>query len=528
MSNTIEFPFSAPEPPDATLTNEQVTPRERATLLTSVLVISVCALTYELIIATLSSYLLGDSITQFSFTIGFFLFAMGLGSLLSRAIKGNELRYFIIVELLTGLFGGLSAFFLYGVFSLSGQFYYPAMIATIIAVGTCIGLEIPLLTRIVAHRSDLGKALADILSVDYLGSLVASLAFPVILLPLLGVTQTAFLMGLFNVLAAALALSLFSYRLPGAWVRRLWMMVAAVGAIMFVGALFSTNVVKALEQRLYDDIIVFRQQTAYQKLILTRGRGNDVRLFIDGNLQFSSRDEYRYHETLVHALMGAARVRDHVLVLGGGDGIVARELLQYDDVQTITVVDLDPGMTDFARSNPMMLEVNAGALDNPRVTVINQDAYKFLEETDRLYSAVIIDLPDPNNETLAKLYSAPFYRLLHHAMTPDGVFMTQATSPYFVRRAFWTIVNTIESEGFEIVPLKVHVPSFGEWGFVLASPSRPPQLTLDPSIETVWLDQTLLEAATLFDPDTAYMETEINTLNNPVLHRAYNNGWHEW
>lgn len=508
--------------------SDGVTPRERATLLTSVLIISICALTYELIIATLSSYLLGDSVTQFSFTIGFFLFAMGLGSLLSRTIKGNELRYFIIVELLTGLFGGISAFLLYLTFSLVGEFYYPAMITVIIAVGTCIGLEIPLLTRIVAHRAHLGQALADILSVDYLGSLLASLAFPVILLPLLGVTLTAFLMGLFNVIAASLALNLFAYRLPRRWVRRLWAACISVGSIMVVGSIFSMDIVRVLEQQLYNDIIVYSKQSSYQRIVLTSGRGNDVRLFIEGNLQFSSRDEYRYHETLVHPLMGAARHHEHVIVLGGGDGIVARELLKYDDVERITVVDLDPTMTDFARTNPLMVRVNKGALDDPRVEIVNEDAYKYLENSTDLFSAIIIDLPDPNNETLAKLYSRPFYRLIYSRLTPDGVFITQATSPYFVREAFWTIANTIEDADFHIVPLKVHVPSFGEWGFVMASPVRAPELRLEDNIPMQWLDDNLLQAATLFDPDTDWMETDINTLNNPVLHRYYADGWRQW
>jgi len=506
----------------------EITPRERATLLTSVLVISICALTYELLIATLSSYLLGDSVTQFSFTIGFFLFAMGTGALLSRAIKGNELRYFIIVELLTGLFGGLSAVILYAVFSSTDLLYYPVMIAVIMSVGTCIGLEIPLLTRIVANRADLGDALADILSIDYLGSLLAAIAFPIVLLPLLGVTQTAFLMGLLNVLAAALALSLFAYRLPRRWVRRLWVGCGVVAAIMIVGVVSSSSLVKLMERQLYDDAVVFSQQSSYQRIVLTRGRGDDIRLYLEGNLQFSSRDEYRYHETLVHPLMGAARHHEHILVLGGGDGIVARELLKYGDVEQITVVDLDPAMTEFARDNPMMTAVNADALDDPRVTVVNADAYRYVEDSDDLYSAVIIDLPDPNNETLAKLYSQPFYRLLGQRMTPDGVFMTQATSPYFVREAFWTIANTIEGSGFQIVPLKVHVPSFGEWGFILASPVQAPPLRLPENVPLQWLDETLLEQATVFDADTERVETEINTLNNPVLHRYYTDGWREW
>ncbi|MEO0564593.1 MAG: polyamine aminopropyltransferase, partial [Chloroflexota bacterium] len=516
------------EPTDGTLPAEEITPRERATLLASVLIISVCALTYELIIATLSSYLLGDSITQFSFTIGFFLFAMGLGSLLSRALHGNELRYFIIVELLTGLFGGLSAFTLYAVFSLVGDFYYPAMIGIIIAVGTCIGLEIPLLTRIVANRSDLRRALADILSVDYLGSLLASLAFPIILLPLLGVTLTAFLMGLFNVVAAGLVLSLFSYRLPRAWVRSTWVAVGGVGALMLVGAVMSADVVRILEQRLYNATIVFREQTSYQRLVLTRGGGDDIRLFIDGNLQFSSRDEYRYHEMLIHPPMAAARSREHVLVLGGGDGLVARELLKYDDVEQITVVDLDPAMTNFARTNPMMLSVNEGALDDPRVTVVNEDAFRFLEGTNTLYSVIIADLPDPNSETLAKLYSVPFYRLVRNNMARDGIFMTQASSPYFVRQAFWTIANTVEAADFKVVPLRTHVPSFGEWGFVMASPVATPPVRTPEGVEMRWLTPELLDTALLFDADTSRVETEINTLNNPVLHRVYNDGWQQW
>ena len=515
---------------DTTADHEQasITPRERATLLTSVLIIAICALTYELVIATLSSYLLGDSVTQFSFTIGFFLFAMGIGSLLSRAIKANELRYFIVVELLTGLFGGLSAFLLYPVFSTTSQFYYTAMIAVIASVGICVGLEIPLLTRIVAHRAHLGRALADILSIDYLGSLLASLAFPILLLPILGVTQTAFLMGLFNVVAASLVLGLFAHRLPAAWVRSLWAGCVLIGAIMLAGSVFSTNMVNILERRIYEDAIVFREQTSYQRIVLTRGRGDDIRLFLEGNLQFSSRDEYRYHEMLVHPLMAAARHHEHVLVLGGGDGLVARELLKYDDVERITVVDLDPEITEFARSNAMMQQVNEGALDDPRVEVINQDAYKYVENSTDLYTAVIIDLPDPNNETLAKLYSLPFYRLLHNRMTPDGVFVTQATSPYFVRDAYWTIVNTIEASGFETVPLKTHVPSFGEWGFVLAAPVQTPPLRLDDDIELRWLTDELLQAATVFDADTARVETQINTLNNPVLHRYYTDGWREW
>lgn len=505
-----------------------VSSRERATLLVSVLIISICALVYELIIATLSSYLLGDSVTQFSFTIGFFLFAMGIGALLSRRIKSAEVRWFIVVEILTGIFGGISAALLYAVFTLGEEsYYYLAMVAVTLAVGVCIGLEIPLLTRIVAHRASLSKALADILSLDYLGALVGSLAFPIILLPILGVTQTGFLMGLLNVLVAGLCLNLFRSRLTRGWQRRLAAAWGAALALMIAGTLFSTDFVRIFEQQLYADVIIHRQQTPYQHMVITRDN-EDVRFFLDGNLQLSSRDEYRYHEVLVHPVMSAARSRETALVLGGGDGAVARELLKYDDVQHIIVVDLDPEVTELARTHLLLREINGGSLDDPRVRVVNQDAYRYLEESSDVYPVIIIDLPDPNNESLSKLYSRQFYTLVRQRLTPDGAFVTQAASPYFVRQAFWTIANTIEAAGFHVLPLRTYVPSFGEWGFVIGTPQQPAQVSVDPDLPLRYLTPDVLESALVFDPDIARVETEINTLDNPVLSRYYEQGWRQW
>lgn len=505
-----------------------VSPRERATLLVSVLIISICALVYELIIATLSSYLLGDSVTQFSFTIGFFLFAMGIGALLSRQIKSSEVRWFITVEILTGIFGGISAGLLYAVFTLGEEsYYYMAMFGVTLAVGICIGLEIPLLTRIVAHRADLSKALADILSLDYLGALVGSLAFPIILLPLLGVTQTAFIMGLLNVLVAGLCLNLFRSRVLPKWVFRLTVGWVAALALMIVGTLFSSDFVRVFEQQLYTDVIIHHQQTPYQRIIITRNN-EDVRLFLDGNLQLSSRDEYRYHEVLVHPVMSASRSHETVLVLGGGDGAVARELLKYDDVQQIIIVDLDPEVTALARTNLLLRKINLDSLDDPRVTVINDDAYRFLEESSDVYPVVIIDLPDPNNESLSKLYSRQFYQLLRKHITPDGAFVTQAASPYFVREAFWTIANTIAASDFQMLPLRTYVPSFGEWGFVIGTPEKPPEVSVDESLPLRYLTPGVLQAALVFDPDIAQVETAVNTLDNPVLVQAYEKGWRQW
>lgn len=504
-----------------------ITPRERATLLVSVLVISICSITYELIIGTLSSYLLGNSVTQFSLTIGLFLFAMGIGSLISRQIRGNELRWFILVELLVGLFGGFSAAILYAVFATSEVYYYTVMITLILLVGVCIGLEIPLLTRIVAHRSDLSKALADILSVDYLGALLASLAFPLVLLPSLGVTETAFLTGAFNIAVAALNLHLFRKRLGRRQVRLLWGGMATAGILTLGGVVGSASLGSFLEQQLYVDRIIYREQTPYQRIIFTK-QGDDLRMFLDGQLQFSSRDEYRYHELLVHPVMSVSRSRESIAVLGGGDGMAVRELLKYDDVKHIVLVDLDPAVTALAEAYPLLTDLNRNALDDPRVEVINQDAYKFIEDSSALFNVIIIDLPDPNNESLSKLYSETFYRLLRKRLTPDGAFVTQATSPYFAREAFWSIAHTIEAADFAILPLHTNIPSFGDWGFVIGTPHRTPEVSVPDSLDLRYLTPDVLTAALIFDPDIAEVPAEVNTLDNPILMRYYDRGWRQW
>lgn len=506
-----------------------ITRRERATLLIAVLIISICALTYELIVATLSSYLLGDSVTQFSFTIGFFLFAMGIGSLLSRKIKRHTLRWFIIVELSVALFGGTSAVILFATFSLADIYYFAMMIAVSLAIGICVGLEIPLLTRIVADRSALSEALSDVLSVDYLGALLGSIAFPVILLPLLGVTQTAFLMALLNVTVAVMVLRVFRHKLAPRWHSQLWIMGAIVTLIMLIGAIFSTDISRVLEQQLYSANVIYTEQTPYQRLVMTV-RGEDYRLFINGNIQFSTLDEYRYHEMLVHPVMNASRSRERVLILGGGDGFAVREILKYDDVQEIVLVDLDPAITDLARNFPVMERFNEDALDDERVNVQNVDAFSFIQDGADLYNVIIIDLPDPNSESLSKLYSDSFYRMLMNRLTPDGAFVTQATSPYFARRSFWTINNTIQAADFHTMPLHTNVPTFGEWGFIIGTPLATRDITIPADLTLRYLSPQVFSNAQYFDPDLAYSDeyNVVNTLNNPQLPRFYEADWRRW
>lgn len=499
-----------------------------ALLLGSIFVVAVCGLIYELIAGTLSTYLLGNSTTQFSLVIGLFLTAMGIGSFLSRYVAGRLLRRFVALEIAIGVIGGSSPLVLFSAFALLDS-YTPLLVAISMVIGTLVGLEIPLLVRILRPQLTLKAALGNVLSIDYLGALVASLAFPLLLVPHLGLVRTGFLCGLFNVGVAALALRLFSRRIPRT--RELWLATTAAAILLATGLVTAGSTTRLLEDQLYDDEVLYAETTPYQRLVLTRWRG-DVRLFIDGNIQFSSADEFRYHEALVHPVMGLSPHPRHVLVLGGGDGMAVREVLKHQSVRSVHLVDLDPAMTKLFSRIPLLRELNRDSLRDRRVKVINADAQKYLERTNQRYDVAIVDLPDPNNEGLGKLYSRSFYRLLAKHLSPTGVMVTQATSPFYATAAFWCIVNTIAASDLatgqgKLHPLAYHasVPSFGEWGFVLAAlrPLSPRQIRLD--VPTRYLTRELLPTLFVFPKDLGPRPTPVNRLDNQVLIRLYEGGY---
>ena len=509
----------------------QLASRHAATLLVSTFIIAVCGLTYELIVGTLSSYLFGNSVVHFSLTIGLFMSAMGLGSFASRWITRSVLGWFILLQMAIGLIGGCSAALLYAVFATS-EFYYLAMVLLIVLVGSLIGLEIPLLTRLSGGWKSLKDTLANILAFDYLGALLGSILFPLVLLPKLGLLKTSFATGLLNLAIAALNLWSFRERLVH-W-RRMAVMAGAVALVLVAGGVWAVRLTSLFEEQLYEDEIIYTRQTPYQRIVLTRW-GDDVRLYLDGNLQFSAWDEHRYHESLTHPAMSLTRSRESVLVLGGGDGPAAREILKYDDVRRLVLVDIDPAMTELARTHPALLAINERSLLDPRLELVHQDAFKYLEETAEQFGVIIIDLPDPNNESLGKLYTREFYKMVRRHLAAGGVMASQATSPYFAREAFWCIVHTAADAGLQTWPYHVYVPSFGDWGFFLAAEhSLEPALTAPAGfavrleVPTRYLNADLLAASFIFDNDIAEVETEINTLDSQVVLSYYEKGWKRW
>jgi spermidine synthase len=271
---------------------------------------------------------------------------------------------------------------------------------------------------------------------------------------------------------------------------------------------------------------------------VTRWR-NDVRLFIDGHLQFSSVDEHRYHEALVHPAAAASPGARRALILGGGDGMTAREVLKYPSIERVDLVDLDEEMIRLFRDRSVLSPLCGEALSDPRVHVRVLDAGKFLEGTDESWDLIFIDLPDPNTLSLSRLYTTSFYRLLSKRLNENGIAVTQATSPFYAADAFWCIVETWrsaaigpEEEGrFNVYPYHAYVPSFGDWGFVMASRRaiRPERLKVPQGVPLRFLTNEVLPTLFVFPADSlAGPNVQPNRLDDQVLAQYYHRAWRRY
>ncbi len=495
--------------------------RQQAVLLATNMIEEISGILYEMIIGKDSCYLLGNSVYQFSLTIGFFMFAMGVGSHLSRFIGGRLIETFVHVEMALAIVGGLCSITLFMVFPAAPQFYTATMFAFIFVIGCLVGVEIPLLTRVLAERHGTRRSIADVLSLDYVGALIGSVAFPLLLLPTLGLIASSFAIGLINISVAILNVIWLRDHLaaPG---RTLAAAIGAFGLLILL-TLSANRITSYAQDHLYFDQIVWKRQSPYQSLVVTHSWPHrDLRLFIDGHLQFSAQDEHRYHEALVHPVMsvgGAAPAR--VLILGGGDGLAAREVLKHDAVQTIDLVDLDPDMTWLGENFPPVVELNKGSLQAPEVSIYNQDAFVFVRNTDVRYDRVIIDFPDPHNEAISKLYSQEFYAMVMGRLAPGGAMVTQSSSPFFARRTFWAVAATIESIFPKTVSYNVQVPSFGVWGFHLAFKDADASVGPAPK-DLAFMSDAVFAAAQVFPCDLSRPDgLAPNSIFDPSLYQRY-------
>ncbi|GIU81531.1 MAG: polyamine aminopropyltransferase [Acidobacteria bacterium] len=497
-------------------------------LFLNVAIIATCGLIYELLAATVSSYVLGDSVTQFSLVIGIYLFAMGVGSWLSGFIEKDLAKRFVEVELSVAIAGGLSAPILFLVFAYVSYFnliFYPL----VFLIGVLVGLEIPLLMRILKNELDFKKLVSRVLALDYIGALIASLMFPIFLVPYMGLNRTSLFFGMMNAAVGLWGTWLLEDLIEEKDLSILRVKGFIVILILLVAFIKSESLTTLAEDALYPEQIIYAQSSQYQRIVVTRGRSGYA-LYLNGNLQFHSFDEYRYHEALVHPAFSAHDGNPkRVLILGGGDGLALREVLKYPSVESVTLVDLDPAMTNLSISLPALAELNNNSMKDPRVLVINQDAFVWLDNAEaEPFDIAIVDFPDPHNFALGKLYTTRFYRMLKNKLKPDGVAVIQCTSPLVARRSFWCIVKTLQAVGFHVKPYNTTVPSFGIWGYVLAKQEsfREP-IRLRSDIRLKFLNEEAFQAMFNFSSDISMPEDEIeiNRLDNQVLVRYYETEW---
>jgi len=499
---------------------------ELAVLTASVGAAATCAIVYQLAIGTVSTYLAGNSTFQYSLTIGLFMSAYGIGSFASTRVENRLLDWFIWTEVLLGFLGGISSltlFLLYG----GTEFFDVGRVGLILGIGSLIGLEIPLLIRLSeGTRNNLRVSVGAMMGFDYIGALVGGLAFPFIFLPLWGLLGAPAWIGLLNVAIAGAGLSVFWKQIHSRRVLAAACLITA--SVLGLSAFQTHEIERIVESNLYEDPVVYLEQTPYQRMVMTR-KALDTRLFLDGSLQFSSADEYRYHEMLVHPAATRLAKISKVLVLGGGDGLALRELEKYKEIEQIVLVDLDPAMVRLGRTDPTLRKLNADSFANPVVKVIHDDAFEFVENTQMgPFDLVIVDLPDPHHESLAKLYSVTFYQGLMRVVAKGGLVAAQLGSPFFANRTYWSSISSLETAGWQVRPYFVDVPSFGIWGFGLASLQESPEAPLRSFTGRYY--ETAFDASSFrFPADLkARQPVEPNTLVRPVIVSYFRDDWRGW
>lgn len=487
----------------------------------------------EYILSTLATYFIGDSAVQWSLIVSVMLFSMGLGSRVSKYLDGNLIIKFIAVEFALSIFVSFSSLIAY---SAAGMTEYVGLIiyGMSILIGLLIGLEIPLVIRLNEEFESLKVNVASVMEKDYLGSLVGGLFFAFVGLPILGLTYTPFILGLINLLVAVGLFITIRRDLKSKINARITLASSLTLFLIFGGLSQAEPIILFGEQARYKDKVVFSRQSKYQKIVLTQWQDH-YWLYLNGNQQLSTLDEDKYHEALVHPAVGLAHQVKEVLILGGGDGCAARELLKYPEIEQITVVDLDSVMTGIASRHPILTALNGQSLTNSKVKIVNGDAFNYMESGKTLYDLIIVDLPDPRSVELNRMYTSEFYRLCHLKLRPHGVLITQAGSPYFATKAFRCIDLSMASAGFETLPLHNHVVTLGEWGWVLGQKaqwsqgelkSRARRLEFE-AIETKWLNNEAMLMMTSFGKDIYFPVHDsiaVNHIQNPVLYRYYLKG----
>ena len=531
----------------------------------------------EYVLATITTYILGNSIEQFSIVIASMMLMMGIAGFVQSRMSDNNLIYkFIGVEVVMAILGGFAPLAIYGAFAYFEYNFFVVHYFFVLSVGFLIGFEIPIVMRIINQQKiSLKTNLAIVYAMDYVGAFVGAIIWVKVLLKFYPLTEISFIVAGFNFAIALITVTYFiftgviKHRVTTAIVMLLTVVV------LVIGYLNNRDISALFEQHFYDDPIIHKTTTKYQHIVLTENKKlGDIRLYINGNTQFSSLDEKRYHDLLVHPVMSIANKPEHALILGGGDGLALRELLKYKNLKSITLVDLDPDMIKLASENSHLRKLNKDAFQDARlhvrppgninsvnvkgvylesedsltkktqsewvatVDVYSIDADQFIRtKNDQRWDVVIIDFPDPSSVELSKLYSKQFYRKLRTHLSSNAFVSIQSTSPYHSKESFLTIGKTLKAAGFNVLPYRQNIPSFGDWGFHLAwsSASGESEKVIKNNLKTIekftvktdYVTPELMRASLAFGKGELTSKTNcVNTVMFPCLLTNYTNyGW---
>lgn len=498
-----------------------------------IFIFAIFSLLYELLLWTISSYLVWDSILQFSLTIGLFLFWLWIWSYFSKFSK-NHIRNLFIWEIFLWFVWWFSVFlvkFLYIYFFNFFFIFYLLYVLLVVFIGFLTWLEVPLIANIINEQksskksnSEFSNIISDVFTYDYIWSLAATFLFPFVLLPWLGITNSSVLLWSLNIIVVILLINL-SYVKKKIWSKYLkytFIWITLLFVYVLLGFFVNKNMEQFRNRFFYKDPIVFQAQSPYQNIVITKN-WEDTRLYMDAKLQFSSLDEKRYHEALWNfprdRVQKSSEKHWKVLVLGWWDGLLIRDILasfQKGQNFKIDLVDLDSFITKQAKENKVLKKLNKNSLSHANVNIINQDAFSFMIRNDQNYDIIIADFPDPRTVWLSKLYSQEFYRMIFSRLSHDWLFVTQAWNAFFANKSFWSIDKTLQSVFWTGNTLAYHafVPSFGDWWFVLAHKWKHTHKTENKLIQLN------------FDKD--YFENaeniQINTLDNPKIIEYYLEG----
>ncbi|WP_371379514.1 polyamine aminopropyltransferase [Thalassotalea aquiviva] len=537
-------------------------------------VLAGCGLIYEYLLSHYAGRILGVMESTIYSMIGLMIVAMGLGSFAARAIK-NSFQGFACLELLIGLIGSSCILFIAtfiaftqilpaelgellslppdaipkgGLFKTLTFLAFNSPYVIGFMLGFFIGMEIPLIARIreLCHRQHLANNFGTMYGADYIGAGVGAAIWVVFLLAI-DISEAAAFTASLNLLAGIVFMVRFWHKLR--W-RKTLVSCHLLLALIIVGVyLVGNQWLNQMSNLLFLDKVVHTEQTRYQQLTFTErqmGGHTDkiINFYLNSRLQFSSADEFIYHGYLVAPTLAGSARTDNVLIIGGGDGLALRDVLMWDP-KSVTLIDLDEQLVEIFKYPEQHLpktlarqikQLTKGSLLDERVTIYNEDAFLTVDtllKQGQSYDAIIVDLPDPSHPDLNKLYSVNFYARLRLLLAGDGLINVQSTSPYHAKEAFISVGKTLKAAGFNTVEqMHDNVPSFGEWGWSIASKlgaSPLQRLQQQPSlaVEHPWLNLTLIKNAFDF-PSNFYQDKDsvkINYLGSHTLYQYHQRAW---